>query len=68
MKKFWMLFAEGGSSPTHKHESYLDAIQEAKRIASANNYKGGCIYILEATGVIGVRRTVDLVHTEIKYD
>jgi len=68
MKKFWMLFVEGQSSPTRKHESYLDALQEARRIADASNFKGARIYVLEATGVMAVQRTVELVHKEIKYD
>ena len=68
MKKFWMLFVEGQSSPTHKHESYLDALEEAKRIAGLKDFKGVRIYVLEAVGVIAVQHTVELVHKEIKYE
>jgi len=68
MNKFWMLYVEGASSPTRKHESYLDALNEAKRIASQPNYKGGSLYILEPMGVVAVQRTIEFVHKEIKYD
>lgn len=68
MKKFWMLYVEGASSPTRKHESYLDALNEAKRIAKETSYKGGAIYILEPMGFISVQRTIELVHKEIKYE
>ena len=58
MNKFWMLYVEGANSPTRKHESYLDALEEAKRMAGLRDFKGSRIYVLEAVGVIAIQHTV----------
>lgn len=66
--KFWMLFVEGQSSPTHKHEDYMTATLEAKRIMDQPNFKGARVYILEATGLVEAKVTKEFTHTEIKYE
>lgn len=66
--KFWMLFVEGQSSPTHKHEDYMTAMLEAKRLMDQSNFKGSRIYVLEATGMVEARVTKEFVHTEITYE
>lgn len=66
--KFWMLFVEGQSSPTHKHEDYMTAMIEAKRIMDQPNFKGSRVYVLEATGMVEARVTKEFMHTEIKYE
>jgi len=67
-KKFWMLFVEGQSSPTHKHEDYMTATLEAKRIMDQPNFKGARVYILEAKGLVEAKVTKEFTHTEIKYE
>lgn len=67
-KKFWMLFVEGQSSPTHKHEDYMTAILEAKRIMDQPNFKGARVYVLEATGMVEAVITKEFTHTEITYE
>lgn len=66
-RKFWMLFVEGQSSPTHKHEDYMTAMLEAKRLMDQSNFKGSRIYVLEATGMVEARITKEFIHTEITY-
>lgn len=63
-KKFWMLFAEGQGAPTNKHDNYVDALAEARRLMTSKNMVR--CYILEATGVVESERT--LYHEEITYD
>lgn len=63
-KKFWMLFAEGQGSPTNKHDNYLDALAEAKRLMNSKNMTR--CYILEAVGVVEAER--NLYHEEITYE
>lgn len=46
MKKYWMVHRQDGSNPQRKHESYLDACGEAKRLAQEN--PGSKFAILEA--------------------
>lgn len=36
-KTFYMVYREGGGTPTKKHETEIDAIKEAERLISANN-------------------------------
>lgn len=36
---FWMVFAEGGNTPTYKHSSQQSAEIEAKRIAKLSGKK-----------------------------
>ena len=67
-KKFWMLFVEGQSSPTHKHEDYMTATLEAKRIMDQPNFKGARVYILEATGLVEAKVTKEFTHNEINYE
>ena len=66
--KFWMLFVEGQSSPTHKHEDYMAAMMEAKRLMDQPGFKGARVYVLEATGIVEARVTKEFTHTEIKYE
>lgn len=68
MKKFWMLYAEGAGAPQHKHEDYLAALAEAKRIMSQASFKGSRVYVLEATAVIDMVVHKEMVMKEIKYD
>ena len=46
MKKFWMVYVEGTSSPTQKHESLILAKEEAERLVLKT---GRTTYVLEAT-------------------
>jgi len=46
MKKFWMVFLEGGSAPSHKHESFDSAFAEMERLAK--NHRGRKAWVLEA--------------------
>jgi protein-tyrosine phosphatase len=64
-KKMWMLYAEGGSSPTVKHEDYLTALMEAKRLME--NKQLARVYIMEAIGVVEAEVIRNLHHMEIKY-
>ena len=48
MKTFWMLYAEGKSSPTLRHFSYESALNEATRLAQE---LGTPVYILRAVEV-----------------
>lgn len=66
--KFWMLYAEGGGAPAHKHADYMTAMMEAKRIMEDNRWKGARIYVLEATGVIELQVVKEFIHKEIKYE
>ena len=65
-KKFWMLFAEGSGSPTTKHEDYLTALAEAKRLMESKAIAR--IYILEAVGVVEAEVIRNLYHEGIEYD
>lgn len=65
-KKFYMLFAEGGSNPQRKHDSYMDALIEAKRLMESG--KMARVYILEVLGVVEAEVIRNLHHMEIKYD
>lgn len=67
-RKFWMLYAEGGGAPSHKHEDYMAAMLEAKRIMSDDRWKGARIYVLEATGMVEAKITKEFMHTEIAYE
>jgi hypothetical protein len=50
-KKFWMVLREldGTGVPSRRHESKLEAIDEAGRLASKENAR---FFILEAIGVV----------------
>jgi len=47
MNKFWMVYVEGKSSPTKKHETLEDAEREAVRLAQQND--GRSVFLLIAT-------------------
>lgn len=36
-KTFWMIYVEGGHTPTYKHSTYESAMAEAKRLAELTN-------------------------------
>lgn len=42
---FYMIYVEGGNTPTYKHETYKQALEEAKRLTQRLNKPA---YILEA--------------------
>ena len=66
-KKFWMLYAEGSGSPTTKHDNYLTALTEAKRLMDSKQSIAR-IYILEAVGVVEAEVIRNLYHEGIEYD
>lgn len=53
--KFYMVFVEGGGSPTYRHQTYKSAEDEAKRLATLTSKK---------TFVLGTIMQVE----EIKYN
>lgn len=44
---FWMVYCDGGTSPTRKHNNYDEAFKEANRICSK---EGKPVYVLRAVG------------------
>ena len=44
---FWMVYCDGGTAPTIKHNSYDGAFKEANRICSK---EGKPVYVLKAVG------------------
>ena len=49
MKTFYMIYVEGGSTPTVKHNNPIDAQKEAERLALRTNKK---TYILKAEQLV----------------
>lgn len=47
-EKFWLVWADNGGTPMHKHASYQSAKDEAKRLARANS--GKKFHVLEHIG------------------
>lgn len=45
--KFWMVYRVNGHMPNKRHESLVEAMKEASRLASKENAE---IYVLEAVG------------------
>lgn len=46
--KFWLVWREGGGTPTHPHFTKAEAEREAERLAKANT--GQVFFVLKATG------------------
>ena len=63
MKKFWMVYGGYQSNPTKKHETELEARNEAERLA--RKQPGQQFYILE---VIAICQTKDLEWIELPHD
>ena len=49
MQTYWYVYKKGGGSPQHKHLSYDDAVDEAKRLVDR---VGGEYEILQAVSVV----------------
>jgi len=49
MDKFWMLYVEGGQSPTHKHFDKNAAKIEAERLARISNER---VHVLESVASV----------------
>lgn len=49
MKTFYMIYVEGGSTPTVKHDNPVDAQKEAERLAIKTKKK---TYILKAEQLV----------------
>lgn len=49
-RDFWMLYAEGTSAPAKKHDTFAEALTEARRIAE----KQGCarVFLLHSEAVL----------------
>lgn len=62
-----MLSADNGGAPNVRHEDYLSAMTEAKRLVELKE-KITKVYILEAVGVINVEVIKNMTHEEIKHD
>jgi len=48
MESFYMVFVEGGASPTQRHKSLTEAVQEAERLCKK---QGQRTFILKACAV-----------------
>ncbi len=59
-ERFWMLYAEGGRGPTHKHATYNSAYEEAERLVREEN--AGRVYVIEA---VAMARAADVVWEEL---
>lgn len=55
--KFWMVWREGGSSPTYRHQTKEAATLEAERLAKSNPDQ--VFYVLKATGAVRARSTIE---------
>lgn len=58
---FWCVWAEGGGSPTVKHETFPDAKREAQRLARANP---GQRFVVLAAALGYQKRDLDETHFE----
>lgn len=63
--KFWMVFAEGGQTPTKRHDNIIDAMREAERISQKNERS---TYVLECVGMVICRKEILTQYKEIGYD
>lgn len=63
--KFWVVFAEGGQSPTVRHDNIIEAMREAQRIAHKNERH---CYVLECVGMVTCQKEVITQYKEIKYE
>ncbi len=48
MKKFYMVYAESGNSPTKKHETEREALEEAQRLCDLEQRN---VFVLRASWV-----------------
>ena len=66
MKKFWMVFVEGGNYPKYKHISEESALTEAKRLAELT---GKEVFILTTTKVVSLKKfdIIDLTCEELPF-
>lgn len=62
--KFWMVWREGGSSPTYRHQTKEAATAEAERLAKSNPDQ--VFYVLKATGAVLARSNVE--HLKLTFD
>jgi len=64
MKKFWVVWREGGQSPKVQHESKTAAVCEAMRLSE----KEGCdFYVLESVGRAG-RPEIPVKYVDFEYE
>jgi len=63
--KFWMVFSDGGNTPTVRHDNIMEAMREAQRIALKN--ERNC-FVLECVGVVICKKEVLTQYKEIKYE
>ncbi len=61
MKKFYMIYAEGGNSPTYKHETFKSAVDEAKRLCLLTNER---THILEVKQAYEPVQKIELIKVE----
>ena len=50
MDKFYMIYVDGADSPTFKHETHKDAVDEAKRL---------CLQMEKRTYILEVKQAYD---------
>jgi hypothetical protein len=53
MKTFWLVWCDGGGTPTVKHATRIEAKAEAERLARRN--EGRTFHVLEVIGSATVR-------------
>lgn len=53
---FYMVYLDGGSTPTFKHDTYDSAVIEARRLSSMHERK---TYVLKTKTSISVRKEYD---------
>lgn len=61
MKQFWMVWRQGSSAPTFRHDSEDAATREAERLATIN--RGEQFFVLEA---IGLRVVDDMLRVDLR--
>lgn len=60
-----MVFAEGGQTPTKRHDNIIDAMREAERLAQKNERS---TFVLECVGQVTCRKEIITKYEEVKYD